>query len=73
MTFPGKINNDLLYRAPDGRECFVIFDGAGLAYIGQDITADRPRSVGFTADALRKIADRMDPTAAHVPDEPPTP
>lgn len=64
MTFPLQVNSDLLYRSPDGRECFVIFDGHGLAHIGVDITSPETlRTVGLTAEALRTIADRLDATA----------
>lgn len=62
MTFPAKVNEDFFYRAPDGRECFVVFDGDSHAHFGSDVTAEPGlhRTVGFTAEALRFIADVME-------------
>ncbi len=59
-----QINEDLLWESPDGREAFVNFwPGRRLAYICTDI--HRPnsvpeQSVGFTPEALRLIADRIE-------------
>ncbi len=59
-----QVNNDLLWESPDGREAFVTFSpGRGLAHICTDI--NRPhsvpeQSVGFTPEALRFIADRIE-------------
>lgn len=60
MTFIASVNDDLLYRSPDGRECFIIFNRAThLVYVGTDI-AEPTSLVGLTAAALREIADRLD-------------
>lgn len=60
MTFIASVNHDLLYRSPDGREGFIIFNRAtGLAYIGTDVT-NPSFLVGLTPAALREIADRLE-------------
>lgn len=61
--FVVQVNNDLLYESPDGREAWVIFDtGKRLAFISTDIHAmGQPnQTVGFSAETLRAIADRLD-------------
>lgn len=61
MTIPAWVNCDFLYRSPDGREGFVLFDREKkLAYIGPDINSEHKFPVGLTADMLRKIADNLD-------------
>lgn len=60
MTFIASVNHDLLYRSPEGREAFIIFNRSkGLAYIGTDAT-NPGFLVGLTPAALREIADRLD-------------
>jgi hypothetical protein len=59
-AFPVHINEDLLYRAPDGREAFVVFDADGHAHFGSAVTdGPYPTSVGFTVQALSELVDMM--------------
>lgn len=61
MSFPADVNGHLFYQSPDGREGFVIFDrDKKLAYFGTDINSEHNFLVGFTAEALRRIADSLD-------------
>lgn len=65
MSEPGfiaQVNEDLLYRDPDGREGFITFNAKrGLAYFGPDINQpDFLVTVGYDAATLRRIADRLD-------------
>lgn len=61
MGFIAKVNDDLLYESPNGRQGFVIFSGDGLVHFGRDITSPQVETtVGYTAAALREIAEMME-------------
>ena len=63
MVFRARVGNDYLYRAPDGREAWVIFNREKrLAYIVTDIhgNGQPDNAIAFPPDALRAIADELE-------------
>ena len=61
--FLTRVNGDLLYRSPDGREGFVIFDrDKKLVYFGASVDSPPGQAfpVGFTAEALLRIVAMLD-------------
>lgn len=64
-SFPVQVNADLLYRAPDGLEAFVVFDAHGRAHFGTAVGVEPARSVGFSVEALGELVQIMQRRAQH--------
>ncbi len=62
MSWIMAVNENPLWRAPDGREAWVLYGTPGYACIATDIhgRGQPDNAVHFSAQALREIADEID-------------